>query len=69
VAQATNLNEVDAAVAALDRDTQQNAAMAEQSSAASELLRQEVTRLSQRTAVFCRGGAEPERQVDLRMYG
>lgn len=68
-AQAVNLNEVDAAVAALDRDTQQNAAMAEQSSAASELLRQEVTRLSQRTAVFCRGQNDEGQPVDLRLYG
>ncbi len=51
-AQAKHLNEVDTAVSHLERDTQQNAAMAEQSSAASELLRQEVTRLTQRTALF-----------------
>jgi methyl-accepting chemotaxis protein len=54
VAQAVHLNEVDAAVSSLDRDTQQNAAMAEQSSAASELLRHEVNRLTQRTALFIR---------------
>lgn len=53
-AQAVHLNDVDVAVSNLERDTQQNAAMAEQSSAASELLRQEVTRLTQRTALFIR---------------
>lgn len=50
--QAINLNEVDDAISNLDRDTQQNAAMAEQSSAASELLKQEVGRLTEQTALF-----------------
>lgn len=69
-AQAVHLNEVDAAVSSLDRDTQQNAAMAEQSSAASELLRQEVIRLTQRTALFIRDRrdqADPN-PVKLRRY-
>lgn len=70
-AQAMRLNEVDRAVANLDRDTQQNAAMAEQSSAASELLRQEVNRLTQRTALFIRdrGGRDNLDTVPLRRYG
>lgn len=58
------------AVSSLDRDTQQNAAMAEQSSAASELLRQEVIRLTQRTALFIRDRrdqADPN-PVKLRRY-
>ncbi len=71
ITQAGHLNEVDAAVSALERDTQQNAAMAEQSSAASEMLRHEVTRLTQRTAVFTRpgSGAGNAAPVDLRLYG
>ncbi len=70
-AQARHLDEVDAAVSALERDTQQNAAMAQQSSAASELLRQEVTRLTQRTAVFTRTApaSAESAPVDLRLYG
>lgn len=72
--QAVNLDEVNAAVSALERDTQQNAAMAEQSSAASELLRQEVARLTGRTAVFTRSPVQSWSQVGespqtLRMYG
>lgn len=59
--QADHLNEVNVAVAELERDTQQNAAMAEQSSAASELLKQEVTRLHERTEVFsCSSGLAKE---------
>lgn len=57
-AQAHHLNEVSVAVADLEHDTQQNAAMAEQSSAASQLLQQEVQRLTQRTAVFVRAESE-----------
>jgi methyl-accepting chemotaxis protein len=70
-AQARHLDEVDAAVSALERDTQQNAAMAQESSAASELLRQEVTRLTQRTAVFTRTApaSAESAPVDLRLYG
>lgn len=72
--QAVHLNEVDAAVSELERDTHHNAAMAEQSSAASELLRQEVMRLNERTALFVHtqddsggwSGAEP---AQLRRYG
>jgi methyl-accepting chemotaxis protein len=69
-AQAVHLNEVEAAVSSLDRDTQQNAAMAEQSSAASELLRQEVTRLTQRTALFIRDPRDQNdpKPVKLRRY-
>lgn len=70
-AQALNLNEVDGAIANLDRDTQQNAAMAEQSSAASGLLKQEVIRLTERTALFTRSLHEPQSipTVHLRLYG
>lgn len=70
-AQAVNLNEVDGALSNLDRDTQQNAAMAEQSSAASELLKQEVSRLTERTALFTRSrrDASEAAPVDLRLYG
>jgi methyl-accepting chemotaxis protein len=50
--QALNIDEVDNALSSLERDTQQNAAMAEQSSAASDLLKQEVSRLTDRTALF-----------------
>jgi methyl-accepting chemotaxis protein len=72
--QAGNLNEVDAAIADLERYTQQNAAMAEETSAASELLRHEVTRLSAQTALFAgaQGSAEErdrDAPVDLRLYG
>lgn len=72
--QAAHLNEVDAAISDLERDTQQNAAMAEQSSAASELLRQEVNRLTERTALFTRSESDepvrgPAAPVDLRLYG
>jgi len=69
-AQAVNLNEVDGAISNLDRDTQQNAAMAEQSSAASELLKQEVGRLTERTALFTRSQNEGSGAAgDLRLYG
>jgi methyl-accepting chemotaxis protein len=53
-AQAAHLSEVNAAVSDLERNTQQNAAMAEELSAASELLKQSVTALTERTAVFVR---------------
>ena len=72
-AQARGLNAVDGALSELERDTQQNAAMAEQSSAASGLLNQEVTKLNQRTASFRSGraSADPDNgaEVDLRLYG
>jgi methyl-accepting chemotaxis protein len=72
--QAGHLNEVDTAIAELERYTQQNAAMAEQTSAASELLRSEVDRLSAQTAKFARsrdGVTHGDRAVpvDLRLYG
>ena len=72
--QADHLNEVNAAVSELERDTQQNAAMAEQSSAASELLKQEVTRLNERTAMFSRSSGMPLEDdalslMEWRRYG
>lgn len=72
--QAANLNEVDVAISDLERDTQQNAAMAEQSSAASELLKQEVERLTEQTAMFTsaqsgRSDRDNGRPVELRLYG
>lgn len=72
--QAVHLGEVNTALADLERDTQKNAAMAEQSSAASELLRQEVELLTERTAMFTRSSAlrQQERSVspvDLRLCG
>ncbi len=72
VEQADGLNEVDAALSELDIATQQNAAMAEESSAASDLLTQEVNKLKQRTAVFAGEQSntlshEPVYEVDLRM--
>jgi methyl-accepting chemotaxis protein len=72
--QAVHLGEVNSALAGLEHDTQQNAAMAEQSSAASELLRQEVELLTARTGMFTRSidRRQPDRSapnVDLRLYG
>lgn len=72
--QAVHLSEVNSAVADLERDTQQNAAMAEQSSAASELLRQEVALLTERTAMFTRSKGRGQKRgavptADLRLYG
>jgi methyl-accepting chemotaxis protein len=74
IVQAQNLNEVDASLSDLERDTQQNAAMAEQSSAASGLLNQEVRKLNQRTAMFTnarrdQGNLNTGAPVDLRLYG
>jgi methyl-accepting chemotaxis protein len=73
-AQALNIDEVDSALSSLERDTQQNAAMAEQSSAASDLLMQEVSRLTDRTALFTQQGREDHRRaggaiVELRRAG
>ena len=45
--QATGIGEVNSSVAEIDRMTQQNAALVEQSAAASESLREQATRLSQ----------------------
>lgn len=72
--QAVNLNEVNAAVSDLERDTQQNAAMAEQSSAASEILRQEVARLTEQTLMFTRTSSKTQvynadSEVKIRRYG
>ncbi|MEL7199759.1 MAG: nitrate- and nitrite sensing domain-containing protein [Pseudomonadota bacterium] len=50
--QAENLNNINIALADLKGDTHSNAAMAEESSAASELLNVEVQRLNERTAMF-----------------
>ena len=71
IVQAQNLNEVDASLSDLERDTQQNAAMAEQSSAASGLLNHEVRQLNQRTAMFTQAeqGRAGSALVDLRMVG
>jgi methyl-accepting chemotaxis protein len=70
--QAVHLNEVDTALSDLERDTQQNAAMAEELSAASAMLGQEVNRLTERTALFAAkkpGSAPGTGPVDLRLYG
>ncbi|MEM1196430.1 MAG: nitrate- and nitrite sensing domain-containing protein [Pseudomonadota bacterium] len=55
--QAEGLNEVNASLRELERATQQNAAMAEESSAASNMLNTEVRKLNERTSVFVRNGA------------
>jgi methyl-accepting chemotaxis protein len=73
-AQASSLNEVDAAISSLEHATQQNAAMAEESSAASEMLKQEVGRLTERTSLFTGvgrsgSGGSAATPVDLRLYG
>jgi len=52
--QAAHINEVNNAVADLERNTQQNAAMAEELSAASELLKTAVAALTEQTAIFVR---------------
>jgi methyl-accepting chemotaxis protein len=72
--QADHLNEVNAAVSELEHDTQQNAAMAEQSSAASELLKHEVTRLTERTAMFTHSSGFAQEgdavlDAEFRRYG
>lgn len=72
--QAENLNEVDAALSGLERDTQQNAAMAEESSAASGLLTEEVRRLNERTAIFVQTPSDAQvphsgEVTPLRRYG
>ncbi|MFN7127151.1 MAG: hypothetical protein ACK4M8_14770, partial [Allorhizobium sp.] len=50
--QAQGLAEIDSAIGQIDRDTQQNAAMVEESSAAIEQLVQEATTLDQLMAQF-----------------
>lgn len=67
VSSANDLNEIDSALATLDLDTQQNAAMAEESSAASNMLTQEVRKLSERTSIFIQNGAQAEASDDERM--
>jgi methyl-accepting chemotaxis protein len=68
LAQADELNEIDAAISSLERDTHQNAAMAEQSSAASGLLSQEVMRLAEKTALFRDdGGAQTVANPAVRL--
>ncbi len=63
--QSVGLNEINAAVAQLDKVTQQNAAMFEETSAASQSLARESTRLSESTRVFrfdtTAGEAAPDR--------
>lgn len=59
-AQAQNLNEVETALSDLERDTHQNATMAEQSSAASRMLSEEVRKLTQRTDMFTRNRPRDE---------
>ncbi|MFM0454678.1 methyl-accepting chemotaxis protein, partial [Paraburkholderia nemoris] len=50
--QSTGVAQVDQAVGALDHITQQNAALVEQSTAASESLKQQATRLVEAVSVF-----------------
>ena len=57
--QSTGLSEVNVAVAQMDQVTQQNAAMVEQTSAASESLRRETLRLAEMIAHFRTDGARP----------
>lgn len=64
---AMNLNEIDAAIATLDLDTQQNAAMAEQSSAASNMLTQEVKKLNQGTSLFLGHGGSQDPDTSDRL--
>ncbi len=55
--QATTLSEINTGVSQLDQVTQQNAAMVEQSSAASQLLNNDAVALEQHVSVFQTGGA------------
>jgi methyl-accepting chemotaxis protein len=64
--QAANVNEVNTAVADLERNTQQNAAMAEELSAASELLKTAVTALTEQTAIFVRSESNESIQSNVR---
>lgn len=64
--QAANVNEVNTAVADLERNTQQNAAMAEELSAASELLKTAVTALTEQTAFFVRSESSESIQSNVR---
>ena len=60
--QTTGLNEVNMAVNDLDRATQQNAAMVEQSTAATQSLAEEAIRLSDKFSFFQTGQAEDVRK-------
>lgn len=62
--QATGLQEVNAAVGQMDQMTQQNAAMAEQASAASQSLRRESAQLSALIDGFDLGGRRPDPRSD-----
>jgi len=54
--QAQGLNEINVSLAELESDTHRNAAMAEESSAASRMLNTEVQKLNERTAIFLKAG-------------
>jgi len=60
--QTTGLNEVNIAVNDLDRATQQNAAMVEQSTAATQSLAEEAVRLSDKFSFFQTGQVEDIRK-------
>lgn len=65
-AQATHINEVNTTVADLERNTQQNAAMAEELSASSELLKMAVATLAEQTAIFVRPDGSRAVQGNVR---
>jgi methyl-accepting chemotaxis protein len=58
--QSSGISQVNTAVTELDRVTQQNAALVEESAAASESLKQQALRLAQAVAVFKLGRASSE---------
>jgi methyl-accepting chemotaxis protein len=58
--QATNLTQVNGAVSEMDRMTQQNAAMVEQSTAAARSLADEATQLTELVAQFRTSGSKPQ---------
>jgi methyl-accepting chemotaxis protein len=66
VAQASAVSQISAAVSTMDHATQQNAAMVEQTSAASRSLAGEVDALAEQSARFDTGGAEPGRSAASR---
>ncbi|MFC5394267.1 methyl-accepting chemotaxis protein, partial [Bosea vestrisii] len=67
--QATGLQEVNTAVNEMDQATQQNAAMAEQSTAASQALAQEADRLAALVAYFSLEAPELSREQGMRSSG
>ncbi len=67
-AQATDITQVSAAVNAMDKATQQNAAMVEETSAAARKLTSEVTALSQQAARFDIGQASISRTSSGQSY-